>query len=67
MEDALLEVIRRIVEDKRKSDIFPDYALSKEVYEEVGRSLNNLYAQGKIKVGQTLNYKWIEIVAKNDS
>ena len=66
MEEALLEVISRIVETKKQSGVFPNYALSREVYEEVAKSLNSLYLQGKIKVGDTLNYKWIAISPKND-
>lgn len=61
MEQALLELICRIVEEKKQSGAFPEYVLSKEVYDEVSKSLNSLYSQGKIKVGKTLNYKWIVI------
>lgn len=57
MEQALLELISRIVEEKKQSGAFPQHVLSKEVYDEVARSLNSLYSQGKIKVGNTLNYK----------
>ena len=67
MEEALLEVISRIVETKKQSGVFPTYALSREVYNEVAKTLNKLYSEGKIKVGNTLNDKWIEIVPKNDS
>lgn len=67
MEQALLEVISRIVEEKKQSGVFPNYALSKEVYDEVSKSLNSLYSQGKIKVGDTLNYKWIVVGRINDT
>ena len=67
MEEALLEVISRIVEVKRQSGTFPLNATSREVYDEVAKSLNNLYSKGKIKVGDTLNYKWIVISANNDT
>lgn len=67
MEEALLEVINRIVENKRQSGVFPLNATSREVYDEVAKSLNNLYTQGKIEVGDTLNYKWIVVSTKNDS
>lgn len=67
MEEALLEVINRIVEVKRQSGVFPLNATSREVYDEVAKSLNSLYTQGKIEVGDTLNYKWIVISANNDT
>lgn len=67
MEEALLEVISRIVEEKKQSGVFPIYALSRDVYNDVAKTLNKLYSEGKIKVGKTLNDKWIEIVPKNDS
>lgn len=67
MEESLLEVISRIVENKKQSGVFPTYALSREVYSEVAKTLNKLYSEGKIKVGNTLNDKWIEIIQKNDS
>jgi len=66
MEEVLLEIINRIAENKRLSCVSPTYSqrieLDREVLKEVSKGLNQLYADGKIKVGNTLNDKWIELV-----
>lgn len=67
MEEALINTITRIVENKRQSGIMPCHALKMEVFDEVTKGLNSLYLQRKIKVGNTLNDKWIEIIPENES
>ena len=66
MEELVLDVISRIIEEKRLSCKFPTYAikveLDKEISKKVTESLNTLFADGKIKVGETINSKYIEII-----
>ena len=62
MEEALMQVINEIVQDKQSARKFPTYATKREVYDKVRKALNNLWAQGRIKVGDTINDKWIDPV-----
>ena len=62
MEEALLKVIEEIVKEKQASKIFPCYATKIEVYDRVRQALNTLWAQGRIRVGDTISDKWIELV-----
>lgn len=59
MEDALLEVIREIVQEKQSARRIPTHATKMEIYEKVRQALNTLWAQGRIRVGNTINDKWI--------
>jgi hypothetical protein len=61
MEEALLKTIAGIIEDKKARNIVPCHALSTEVHKAVNDALNNLYKQGKIDAGDTLNHKWITL------
>ncbi len=62
MEEALMQVISEIVQEKQSARKFPTYATKREVYEKVRQALNTLWAQGRIKVGDTINDRWIEPV-----
>lgn len=59
MEEALLDIIKLIENEKRDERREPHFALRMEVYARVNDALNNLYKQGRIKVGDTINDKWI--------
>jgi DNA-directed RNA polymerase delta subunit len=67
----LTEIIINIENEKKGRNIFPFHALFREVVKESGletkevrRQLNILYKQGKIKVGETINDKYITLTAK---
>lgn len=62
IEEALMQVIREIVEEKQSACKHPTLATKRDVYEKVRHALNNLWAQGRIKVGDTINDRWIEPV-----
>lgn len=62
MEEALMQVIREIVQEKQSARKFPTHATKRDVYDKVRQALNTLWAQGRIKVGDTINDRWIEPV-----
>lgn len=65
MEEVLLQAISEIIADKKQRNEAPLHALNTEVFEKVSQSLNSLYRQGKINVGETINHKWITVNEKS--
>lgn len=59
MEEALFKLIGIIADRKAALGIVPTHALRSEIEQEVSKALNQLYTDGRIKVGKTLNSKWI--------
>ena len=67
----LKNIISEITADKKKRKIEPTHALFKEVFDratiegiaadEIKKGLNELFINGKIEVGDTLNDKYIKI------
>lgn len=57
-----MQVINEIVQEKQSAGKYPTHATKRDVYEKVRQALNNLWAQGRIKVGDTINDRWIEPV-----
>jgi len=64
---SIIEIINWIEADKKARNIFPTHATFREILkihgrrEEAVKELNNLYVEGKIKVGDTVNDKYIRI------
>ena len=68
----LKNIILEITADKKKRKIEPTHAILKEVYsiakskglsiEDVNNGLNELFINGEIEVGDTLNDKWIRVL-----
>ena len=68
----LKNIIFKIIADKKQRNIEPTHALFKEVFDratiegiaadEIRNGLNELYLAGEIKVGETINDKWIRIL-----
>jgi hypothetical protein len=54
-----MQLNREIVQEKQSESIFPTHATKLEVYEKVRQALNTLWAQGRIRVGDTINDRWI--------
>ena len=62
----------KIIADKKQRNIEPTHDLFKEVFEratiegiasdEIRNGLNELFINGEIEVGDTLNDKWIRIL-----
>ena len=67
----LKNIIFKIIADKKKRNIEPNHALFKEVFDratiegiaadEIRNGLNELFINGAIEVGDTLNDKYITI------
>ena len=70
----LKNIILEIISEKKASNIEPTHALFKEVFDratiegiaadEVRNGLNELFINGEIEVGETINDKWIKIVKR---
>lgn len=68
----ILEIIKELEEEKRQNKITPSHALFIPLRnralqlgmsnDSIANQLNDLYKQGKIKVGKTINDKFITIV-----
>ena len=68
----LNNIILKVISDKKARNIEPTHALFKEVFnratiegiaaDEIRKGLNELFINGKIEVGDTLNDKWIRIL-----
>ena len=68
----LKSIILEIIAEKKQSNIEPTHAIFKEVFDratiegiaadEIRNGLNELFINGEIEVGDTLNDKWIKIL-----
>ena len=71
MTNMILKIINQISSEKKASNIEPTHALFKEVFDratiegiaadEIRNGLNELFINGEIEVGKTINDKWIKI------
>jgi hypothetical protein len=61
----ILSIIQDITSAKQEAHTEPSYALEREILDKViqdtKKELNNLYKEGKIEVGKTLNNKYIKL------
>ena len=67
----LKNIILEVISDKKSRNIEPTHAILKEVYsiakskglsvEDVKNGLNELFINGEIEVGRTINDKYIKI------
>ena len=72
----LKNIILKVIADKKQRNIEPTHALFKEVFDratiesiaadEIRKGLNELFINGEIEVGDTLNDKWIKINEKEN-
>ena len=68
----LKNIILKVIAKKKAMNIEPTHALFKEVFDratiegiaadEIRNGLNELFINGEIEVGDTLNDKWIRIL-----
>ena len=68
----LKNIILEVISDKKARNIEPTHALFREVFDratiegiaadEIKKGLNELFINGKIEVGDTLNDKWIRVL-----
>ena len=72
LRDMLMDIILEIIAEKKARNIEPTHALFKDVFDratiegiaadEIRNGLNELFINGEIEVGDTLNDKWIRIL-----
>ena len=70
--NMILKIINQISSEKKARNIEPTHALFKEVFDratiegiaadEIRNGLNELFINGEIEVGDTLNDKWIRVL-----
>ena len=70
----LKNIILEITAEKKRRNIEPTHALFKDVFDratiegiaadEIRNGLNELFINGEIEVGETINDKWIKIVKR---
>ena len=73
MKARVLKEIEKIIEKKKAAKRWPNHALAIELFRamsdvkssEVKKALNDLYGEGKIKVGNTINDTWINTTKKS--
>lgn len=64
----VLKILEELTERKAEAKKEPSYVLDMELYERIGNgkevreALNALWKAGKIKVGDTINNKYIELL-----
>jgi hypothetical protein len=59
MKDVLFELIKSLEEKKKADKTYPYHVMRQEVYAAVADALNDLYKEGRISVGVSLNDKWV--------
>lgn len=62
MDEHLLSIIKHLQTAKETAKIEPSHILSVELWNEIKNALNRLYKDGRIKVGNTINDKYIKII-----
>lgn len=61
MKEALLELIREITARREQEGKHPTFATRIDIDQAINKALNDLYSEGKIQAGKTMNGKWIQI------
>ena len=71
MKETILQTIRQIEAEKIRQNISPNYAtlleLRRRIVGDIIPDLQDLYKLGIIKVGDTINDKYIYIASKHDT
>lgn len=69
MKEKVLETIIRITKEKEDARKFPTHVMYIELINELGRGINpalrELWKEGRIKAGNTINDKYIQLI-QND-
>ena len=64
----IIEIINQIEEDKKQRNVFPTHACFLEILmihgnrDELKKELNRLYVNKEIKIGNTVNDKYVELI-----
>ena len=59
LDEALLREIRAIEGERRAKSVEPIHALYRDLHRRVDEALNRLYKAGMIRVGDTINDRYI--------
>ena len=66
MKQIVLETLERITKERILNKQFPTHVLylelKKELGNQIGKALRELWKEGKIKAGDTINDKFIELI-----
>ncbi len=69
MREIVIAALERITKEKEDSKRFPTHVMYTELVNELGREidpvLRKLWYDGKIKAGNTINDKYIELIPNN--
>ena len=60
MKAAILALIQDIAAQREQEGKAPTHATRLEIDRAVNKALNDLYQEGRITVGKTINDKWIK-------
>lgn len=63
---ALYDQLKACEADKKERNVRPTHTLRMDLYAIYRDALNELYKAGKIKVGDTLNDKYIKTITNNE-
>lgn len=62
MDSHILNIIKHLQNAKETAKIEPSHVLRVELTKEINNALNRLHKDGKIKVGDTINDKYIKVI-----
>lgn len=62
MDELVLQMLTMVSEEKKLAGIGPDHVTMSNLVDSIKQSLNHLYREKKIRVGDTLNDKYITIL-----
>ena len=65
--EAVCRELRRLEEAKRSARRLPEHTLYRELASHLSSALNALYKQGRIRVGDTINDKYISTATTNSN
>ena len=64
--EAVYRELRRLEEAKRSARRLPEHTLYRELASHLSSALNTLYKQGRIRVGDTINDKYISTTTNSN-
>ncbi|WP_138481587.1 hypothetical protein [Dyadobacter bucti] len=62
MDDLVLQIINACIQQRKDSGLTPHHVTLINLDRSIKDSLNRLYSAGKIKVGDTINDKYIDVL-----
>jgi len=66
MKQIVLEVLETLTEEKKAAKRFPSYVidvdLKKEIWKRINSSLRELKSEGKLRIGNSFNHKFVELI-----